>query len=96
MFTNVLSTNIVNSNILGDEAITIKINGGCIIVGNSTDNFGSELESEAHEPSNVIFMKPVDIPSNGQIKYDIKNSGDSFHYRFSVCRANNMVYFICS
>ena len=34
---NVSSNNIIN--ILGDEAIIIKINGDCILAGNAVDNF---------------------------------------------------------
>ena len=55
---NVYSNNIIN--ILGDEAIIIKINGDCILAGNTVDNFGTET----YEPSNIIFMKPIDVPSN--------------------------------
>ena len=36
-FQNIMSNNIIN--ILGDEAIIIKINGDCILAGNTVDNF---------------------------------------------------------
>ena len=74
---NVFSNNIIN--ILGDEAIIIKINGDCILAGNTVDNFGTET----YEPSNIIFMKPIDVPSNGLLKYNNEDSGDSFHYRLA-------------
>ena len=74
---NVFSNNIIN--ILGDEAIIIKINGDCILAGNTVDNFGTET----YEPSNIIFMKPIDVPSNGLLKYNNEDGGDSFHYRLA-------------
>ena len=69
---NVFSNNIIN--ILGDEAIIIKINGDCILAGNTVDNFG---------PKFIIFMKPIDVPSNGLLKYNNEDGGDSFHYRLA-------------
>ena len=74
---NVFSNNIVN--ILGDEAIIIKINGDCILAGNTVDNFGTET----YEPSNIIFMKPIDVPSNGLLQYNNEDGGDSFQYRLA-------------
>ncbi len=71
---NVLSNNIVN--VLGDEAIIIKINGECIWAGNTVDNFGTET----YEPSNIIFMKPIDVHSNGLLEYNDEDGGDSFHF----------------
>jgi len=76
-FQNVFSNNIVN--ILGDEAIIIKINGDCILAGNTVDNFGTET----YEPSNIIFMKPIDVPSNGLLEYNNEDGGDSFQYRLA-------------
>ena len=76
-FQNVFSNNIIN--ILGDEAIIIKINGDCILAGNTVDNFGTET----YEPSNIIFMKPIDVPSNGLLKYNNEDGGDSFHYKLA-------------
>ena len=75
--TNVYSNNIIN--ILGDEAIIIKINGDCILAGNTVDNFGTET----YEPSNIIFMKPIDVPSNGLLSYNNEDGGDSFQYRLA-------------
>ena len=74
---NVYSHAVVN--ILGDEAIIIKINGDCILAGNTVDNFGTET----YEPSNIIFMKPIDVPSNGLLQYNNDDGGDSFQYRLA-------------
>ncbi len=52
--------------ILGEGAIIIKIKGDCIMAGDTVDNFGAET----CEPSNTIFMKPVDAHSNGLLKYN--------------------------
>ena len=72
---NLYSNSVVN--ILGDEAVIIKINGDCILAGNTVDNFGTET----YEPSNIIFMKPIDVPSNGLLEYNNEDGGDSFQYR---------------
>jgi hypothetical protein len=74
---NIYSNNIVN--ILGDECIIIKINGDCILAGNTVDNFGTET----YEPSNIIFMMPINVPSNGLLEYNNEDGGDSFHYRLA-------------
>jgi hypothetical protein len=74
---NIYSNNIVN--ILGDEAIIIKISGDCILAGNTVDNFGTET----YEPSKIIFMKPIDVPSNGLLKYNNEDGGDSFQYKLA-------------
>ena len=73
----VYSSSIIN--ILGDECIIIKINGDCILAGNTVDNFGTET----YEPSNIIFMKPIDVPSNGLLEYNNEDGGDSFQYRLA-------------
>ena len=74
---DIYSYNIVN--ILGDEAIIIKIAGDCILAGNTVDNFGTTT----YEPSKIIFMKPIDVPSNGLLKYNNEDGGDSFQYRLA-------------
>ena len=76
-FNNIYSNNIVN--ISGDEAIIIKISGDCILSGNTIDNFGLTT----YQPSNIIFMKPIDVASNGLLKYNNEDGGDSFQYRIS-------------
>ena len=74
---NLYSNSVVN--ILGDEAVIIKINGDCILAGNTVDNFCTET----YEPSNIIFMKPIDVPSNGLLEYNNEDGGDSFQYRLA-------------
>jgi hypothetical protein len=76
IYKNVLSNTIVN--ILGDEAITKQIVDR-ILAGNTFDNFGTET----YEPSNVICMKPIDVPSNGLLEYNPPDGGDSFHYKLA-------------
>ncbi len=56
-FSYTYSNSIVN--ISGDEAIIIKISGDCILSGNTVDNFGIST----YQPSNIIFMKPIDVAS---------------------------------
>ena len=75
--TNVYSTYIVN--VLGDEAITIKINGDVSFESNTIDNFGNTH----YQPSDIIFMKPIDVPTNGLLQYNNQDSGDSFQYKLS-------------
>jgi hypothetical protein len=74
---NIYSNSIVK--ISGDEAIIIKITGDCILSGNTIDNFGLTT----YQPSNIIFMKPIDVASNGLLKYNNEDGGDSFQYRIS-------------
>jgi hypothetical protein len=49
------------------------------LAGNTVDNFGTET----YEPSNIIFMKPIDVPSNGLLEYNNEDGGDSFQYRLA-------------
>ena len=76
-FNNIYCNSIVN--ISGDEAIIIKISGDCILSGNTVDNFGNT----DYQPSNIIFMKPIDVASNGLLKYSNEDGGDSFQYRLA-------------
>jgi len=71
---DVVSSYVVN--VLGDECIIIKIAGDIILSGNTIDNFGITK----YQPSNIIFIKPIDVPSNGLLKYDNIDGGDSFQY----------------
>lgn len=63
-------------NVLGDECIIIKIAGDVILSGSTIDNFGNDK----YQPSNIIFIKPIDVPSNGLLKYNNEDGGDSFQY----------------
>ena len=74
---SIYSNSIVN--ILGDECIIIKVNGDCILAGNTVDNFGGDT----FEPSNIIFMMPINVPSNGLLEYNNEDGGDSFQYRLA-------------
>ena len=84
-FNNIYSNSIVN--ISGDEAIIIKISGDCILSGNTVDNFGIST----YQPSNIIFMKPIDVASNGLLKYNNEDGGDSFQYR--IANIEQITYF---
>ena len=66
-------------NCLGDEAITINIAGDCLLKGNTVDNFGTS----DYQPSNILFMKPIDVASNELLKYSNEDGGDNFHYRLA-------------
>lgn len=63
-------------NVLGDECIILKIAGDVILSGSTIDNFGYTK----YQPSSVIFIKPIDVPSNGLLKYNNEDGGDSFQY----------------
>lgn len=63
-------------NVLGDECIIIKIAGDVILSGSTIDNFGNVK----YQPSSIIFVKPIDVPSNGLLKYNNEDGGDSFQY----------------
>ena len=76
--TEIFSTTPVNIN--GDEAIIIKIDGDVSISNTaSIDNFG-DIQ---FKPSKVIFMKSIDVPSGGLLKYDNSDGGDSFQFRLA-------------
>lgn len=49
------------------------------MAGNTVDNFG-DID---YQPSNIIFMKPIDVASNGLLKYNNEDGGDSFQYRLA-------------
>jgi len=74
LLTDIYSSYVVN--VLGDEAITIKIAGDVLLRGDTIDNFGSIK----YQPSAIIFMKPIDVPSNALLKYENGDGGNSFNY----------------
>jgi hypothetical protein len=48
--------------------------------GNTVDNFG-DID---YQPNNiVIFMKPIDVASNGLLKYNNEDGGESLQYRLA-------------
>lgn len=66
-------------NVLGDEAIVISVSGDILLDHNNVDNFGtSEMK-----PTSVIFIKPIDVPSNSLLTYNNEDAGDSFQYRLA-------------
>lgn len=75
--TNIYSSYVVN--VLGDEAINIKINGDIYLEASTIDNFGTTY----YQASDIIFMKPIDVPTNGLLKYENVDSGDSFQYKLA-------------
>jgi len=85
---NVYSSYVVNT--VGDEAVIIKLTGDCILEGNTIDNFGSLN----YEPSKIIFMKPIDVPANGLLKYNNEDGGDSFQYK--LANVEQITYFYLS
>jgi predicted transcriptional regulator len=82
---NIYCSYVVNT--VGDEAIIIKLTGDCILEGNTIDNFGSNT----YEPSKIIFMKPIDVPANGLLKYNNEDGGDSFQYK--LANVEQITYF---
>ena len=82
---NIYCSYVVNT--VGDEAIIIKLSGDCILEGNTIDNFGSYT----YEPSKIIFMKPIDVPANGLLKYNNEDGGDSFQYK--LANVEQITYF---
>jgi hypothetical protein len=69
-------------NVIGDEAITISINGDASLEGSTIDNFGSN----AYVPSDIIFCKAIDVPPYSLIQYNNEDAGDSFQYRLQQAR----------
>ncbi len=51
------------------------------------DNFGIS----DYQPSNIIFMKPIDVASNGLLKYNNEDGGDSFQYK--LANIEQIIYF---
>jgi hypothetical protein len=69
-------------NVVGDEAITISINGDASLEGNTVDNFGSN----EYVPSDIIFCQAIDVPPYSLIQYNNEDAGDSFQYRLKQVR----------
>jgi hypothetical protein len=64
-------------NVVGDEAITISINGDVGLETSTIDNFGTE----EFVPSDIIFCQPIDVPPYSLLQYANEDSGDSFQFR---------------
>jgi hypothetical protein len=69
-------------NVVGDEAITITINGDADLEGNTIDNFGSQ----EFVPSDIIFCQAIDVPPYSLLQYNNEDAGDSFQYRLKQIR----------
>jgi len=69
-------------NVVGDEAITITINGDADLEGNTVDNFGSN----AFVPSDIIFCQAIDVQPYALLQYNNEDAGDSFQYRLKQIR----------
>jgi hypothetical protein len=80
LLTNVLSEQPIN--VIGDEAITITINGDTDLEGNTVDNFGSK----EFVPSDIIFCQTIDVPPYSLLQYNNEDAGDSFQYRLKQIR----------
>ena len=69
-------------NVVGDEAITISINGDASLEGSTIDNFGTY----DYVPSDIIFCQAIDVPPYSLIQYNNEDAGDSFQYRLKQVR----------
>jgi hypothetical protein len=69
-------------NVVGDEAITISINGDASLEGNTVDNFGTY----EYVPSQVIFCQAIDVAPYALLQYNNEDAGDSFQYRLKQVR----------
>ena len=69
-------------NVVGDEAITITINGDADLEGNTVDNFGSK----DFVPSDIIFCQAIDVPPYSLLQYNNEDGGDSFQYKLKQIR----------
>jgi hypothetical protein len=69
-------------NVVGDEAITITINGDADLEGNTVDNFGSK----DFVPSDIIFCQAIDVPPYSLLQYNNEDAGDSFQYKLKQIR----------
>jgi hypothetical protein len=69
-------------NVVGDEAITISINGDAGLEGSTIDNFGTNV----YVPSDIIFCQAIDVPPYALLQYNNEDAGDSFQYRLKQVR----------
>jgi hypothetical protein len=64
-------------NVIGDEAITISINGDASLETSTIDNFSNK----EYTPSDIIFCQPIDVPPYSLLQYANEDGGDSFQFR---------------
>lgn len=75
LLTNVFSEQPIN--VIGDEAITISINGDASLETSTIDNFSTK----EYMPSDIIFCQPIDVPPYSLLQYANEDGGDSFQFR---------------
>ena len=80
LLTNVYSEQPIN--VVGDEAITITVNGDADLEGNTIDNFGSNN----FMASDIIFCKSIDVSPYSLLQYNNADGGDSFQYKLKQVR----------
>jgi hypothetical protein len=64
-------------NVIGDEVITISINGDAGLETSTIDNFSNK----EYVPSDIIFCQPIDVPPYSLLQYANEDGGDSFQFR---------------
>lgn len=64
-------------NVIGDEAITISVNGDASLETSTIDNFSNK----DYVPSDIIFCQPIDVPPYSLLQYANEDGGDSFQFR---------------
>ena len=64
-------------NVIGDEAITISVNGDASLETSTIDNFSNK----EYVPSDIIFCQPIDVPPYSLLQYANEDGGDSFQFR---------------
>ncbi len=80
LLTNVYSEQ--PGNVVGDEVITITVNGDADLEGNTVDNFGSNN----FMASDIIFCKSIDVSPYSLLQYNNADTGDSFQYKLKQIR----------
>ena len=84
---------------VGDEAITITINGDADLEGNTTDHFGSTeyltsdvrfiVLDQGFKEGDIIFCQANDVPPYSLLQYNNEDAGDSFQNRLKQVREVN-------
>jgi len=74
-------------NVIGDEAITISVNGDVSLETSTIDNFSSNV----FVPSDIIFCQPIDVPPYSLLQYANEDGGDSFHFQLKPIK--DITYF---
>lgn len=72
-------------NINGDETFSLKINGDVSFANNNMYNFGTPY----FKPSNIIFVKAIDVPPWEILQYNNTDGGDNFTYKLNNVMIDN-------